>query len=119
MAGASLDAINNNSGNLTNKRLDLLLKVYAKTCRSHYLSLTKLWIPSFPAAILSEIATITAGRPEMINKNMCLQHDSSGDSGLSLTYRHQTHAFSLHRKKIHGLLLQQVLCVNLSTQAFV
>ena len=30
---------------------------------SYYLSLTKLWIPSFPAAILSETATMTAGKP--------------------------------------------------------
>ena len=32
---------------------------------SYYSSLTKLWIPLFPAAILSEIATITAGRTAM------------------------------------------------------
>ena len=32
---------------------------------SYYSSLTKLWIPPFPAAILSEIATITAGKPAM------------------------------------------------------
>ena len=30
---------------------------------SYYSSLTNPWIPSFPEAILSEIATITAGKP--------------------------------------------------------
>ena len=32
---------------------------------SYCSSLTKLWTPSLPAAILSEIATITAGNPAM------------------------------------------------------
>ena len=32
---------------------------------SYCSSLTKLWTPSLPAAILSEIATITAGKPAM------------------------------------------------------
>ena len=30
---------------------------------SYYLSLTKVWIPPFPAATLSEMATMTAGKP--------------------------------------------------------
>ena len=32
-------------------------------CFSYYLSLVKLFIPSFPAAMLNEMATMTTGRP--------------------------------------------------------
>ena len=36
---------------------------------SYYLSLTKLWIPSFPAAaMLNDMATMTAGIPALKRK---------------------------------------------------
>ena len=78
----------------------LSLKAHVNKGRSHYLSLTKLWIPSFSAAILREIATTRAGKPAIINKNMCLEHDSSGLSEQSLPYRHKTHSVrSVHTGK--------------------
>jgi len=51
----------NNSVYLINQRWQRrrLVKEYISYCSS----LTKLLIPSFPEAILSEIATITAGKP--------------------------------------------------------
>ena len=36
--------------------------------KTYYLSLTKLLIPSFPAAILSDMETKTAGVPEIVNE---------------------------------------------------
>ena len=37
-------------------------------CISYYSLLTKLWIPSFTAAILSEMATMTTGKPEKVQQ---------------------------------------------------
>ena len=53
----------NNSVNLMNQRWQRgrIVEKYISYCSS----LTKLWTPSLPAAILSEIATITAGKPAM------------------------------------------------------
>jgi len=59
-----------------------LEKKYISYCSS----LTKLWIPSFPEAIISEIATITAGKPTMhykkrktekVKRSISLGHESS------------------------------------------
>ena len=50
----------NNSVNLMNYRRMLVEK-----CIPYCSSLTKLWIPSFLEATLSEIPTITAGKPIM------------------------------------------------------
>ena len=52
-----------NSVNLTKQRWQR--RQLVEKCIPYCSSLTKLWIPFFPEAILSEIATITAGKPTM------------------------------------------------------
>ena len=53
----------NSSVNLMNQRWQRgrIVEKYISYCSS----LTKLWTPSLPAAILNEIVTITAGKPAM------------------------------------------------------
>lgn len=99
MAGTNLVTLNNNSVNLTNQRWTCNCRSKKKTkSRSYYLSLTKLRIPLFPAAILSDMATITAGKPVMM-KDVCLEHDSSGDSEQCLSHRRYTQTFSSNGNK--------------------